>query len=456
MPDEQRLRRLLGARIRSEANDLKRTEDALAEELSISRQHVDTILAGEASLSEIDSMIEKMGVAYPVDAAAMRLCDEDCDRGIGLMRAATSAASSRVFTRQGRNGEQTAYYEYRDTACSKSGPFRPEWIRPLRVVDDDDPENSDVAYNHGHALHQMTFFIGPVNFYWEVAGKRHARRMQTGDSNYITPFWPHSFATHTSDEPALILAVTFGGEVRRALRDCYTLGPKTLERYCLPSRNPGKARVQLLRQRMQDEGVTESVFMERLQTNTAECDLTRMLDENYAITVQEEEALASALHVEVSDLAVPTYRQEEEVVIRHRDDNQTYLYPNRTRPAYKIHPLARCRKMPAVKGLDLELLGTDSSPEPLECSLHTYAYNYGKSSVALEWEQEGETHRELLHPDDSVYLRPFVRHGFTNTTDHHGQLCVMRAGGGVSISVQREMSALSGIDRLIESKRWYS
>jgi transcriptional regulator with XRE-family HTH domain len=455
MSDEPRLRKLLGARIRSEANDLKRTEDALANELSISRQHVDNILSGEASLSEIHCMIEKMAAAYPVDAADMRLCEDDCDRGIGLMRAAVAASSGRVFTRRDRNGEQAPYYEYRDTACSRNGPFRPEWIKQLRVVGDDDPENPDVAYNHGHALHQMTFFIGPVNFYWEVAGTRHACRMQTGDSNYITPFWPHSFATRESDKPALILAVTFGGEVRRALRDCYTLRPTALERYYLPSNNPGKARVLLLRQRMQDEGVTESVFMERLGTDAEACDLTRMLDEKHELTVQEQEVLARALHVEVGDLAVPTYRQEEEVVIRHRDDNHSYLYPDRMHPAYRVLPLARCRKMPAMKGLDLEVLGRDASLGALECSLHTYVYNYGKSSVALEWEFEGETHREVLHTEDSVYLRPFVRHGFENTTDQHGQLCVMRAGGGVSIAVQREMSAFAGIDRLIESKRWF-
>eukprot|EP01050_Picozoa_sp_SAG11_P012331 SAG11_NODE_1364_length_5109_cov_2.966866_7_plen_80_part_00 len=65
------------------------------------------------------------------------------------------------------------YYAYRDSAMSRLGPFRPEWIEELRVVSDPDPENPDVGYNNGHLMMQTTFFIGPVNFYY---GKPHQRR----------------------------------------------------------------------------------------------------------------------------------------------------------------------------------------------------------------------------------------------------------------------------------------
>ena len=66
-------------------------------------------------------------------------------------------------------------------------------------------------------MHQTTFFIGPVNFYWETGGKRYCAEMNTGDSNYITPFVPHSFASRDPEQPGLIIAVTFSGLVGRAL-----------------------------------------------------------------------------------------------------------------------------------------------------------------------------------------------------------------------------------------------
>ena len=58
------------------------------------------------------------------------------------------------------------YYEYRDTAMSSVGPFRPEWIEELCVVDDNEPNNKQVQWNNGHFMHQFTYFIGEVNFYY--------------------------------------------------------------------------------------------------------------------------------------------------------------------------------------------------------------------------------------------------------------------------------------------------
>ena len=40
---------------------------------------------------------------------------------------------------------------------SKLGPFKPEWIKELRNVNDSDPRNPEIAYNNGHFLHQLTF-----------------------------------------------------------------------------------------------------------------------------------------------------------------------------------------------------------------------------------------------------------------------------------------------------------
>ena len=58
------------------------------------------------------------------------------------------------------------YYLYKDTVMSKISPFRPEWIQQLKVVEDLNPENNKVKFNNGHFLHQFTYFIGPVNFYY--------------------------------------------------------------------------------------------------------------------------------------------------------------------------------------------------------------------------------------------------------------------------------------------------
>ena len=108
---------------------------------------------------------------------------------------------------------------------SRLAPYRPEWIEELRVVDDNDPYNPDVTYNNGHLLFQSTFFIGPVNFYYSDAdGTKQCAVMNTGDSNWIASFVPHSFTSRDKNQTALIIACTYGAQIVNSLQALGSLG----------------------------------------------------------------------------------------------------------------------------------------------------------------------------------------------------------------------------------------
>ena len=77
------------------------------------------------------------------------------------MRSEESTKSARVMNRGG-----SPYYEYRDTAMSSVSLFRPEWIEELCYVDDNTTTNSKIHWNKGHFMHQFTYFIGDVNYYY--------------------------------------------------------------------------------------------------------------------------------------------------------------------------------------------------------------------------------------------------------------------------------------------------
>ena len=47
--------------------------------------------------------------------------------------------------------------------------------------------------------------------------------MNTGDSNFITPFWKHSFTSRDKTKEAYIVAVAFSGDVGRARNELYAL-----------------------------------------------------------------------------------------------------------------------------------------------------------------------------------------------------------------------------------------
>ena len=72
-------------------------------------------------------------------------------------------------------------------------------------------------------MHQFTYFIGEVNFYYlDDEGRKKVAIMKTGDSMYITPFVPHTFTTrNNAQKNGLILALTYGekltGEVKQEL-----------------------------------------------------------------------------------------------------------------------------------------------------------------------------------------------------------------------------------------------
>ena len=223
--------KLIGSRIRSELNDLKRTPESAAKELEFDLTELKLILDGKASKQQMKLLIEKIGEFYPIDSSDLYLLEDDCSNGIKIMTNQNSAKTARVFDRKDNIDSFTPYYEYRDSAMSKLGPFKPEWIKELRHVENSDPLNPQVAFNNGHFLHQLTFFIGPVNFYWKEDGECFCEEMNTGDSNYISPFYPHSFTSRDKSKEAIIIAVTFGGEVRRAQKEMYWLGPKRVEKY---------------------------------------------------------------------------------------------------------------------------------------------------------------------------------------------------------------------------------
>ena len=139
-------------------NDLKRRPVDAAEELNISLEEIMDIIEGRKEISS--EIITRATKIWAINFRDFYLIQDDCPNGVKIMRAEESAKSSRIMERGG-----LPYYEYRDTAMSSVSLFRPEWIEELCVVDDNDPNNTAVQWNNGHFQHQVTYFIGDVNFY---------------------------------------------------------------------------------------------------------------------------------------------------------------------------------------------------------------------------------------------------------------------------------------------------
>jgi transcriptional regulator with XRE-family HTH domain len=429
-------------------NDLKRRPEDAAMELGTEVDQINAIIKGDTELPA--ELIKRAADIWPVNERDFHIIKDDCPTGVKIMTAEESEKSSRVMLRA-----REPYYDYRDTAMSSVGQFRPEWILELCDVEDNDPENPKVQWNNGHFMHQFTYFIGPVNFYFKGEdGEKKVAVMNTGDSMYITPFVPHTFTTRKNDDgkKGLILALTYGNKLAgETQQELSALGLDIGSQYALDFSSRGKAFGDLVKFHRQAATLGLDEMVNRTKLNK---DYLSSLESGELIPdMPVLKTLADALSVNVYNL-LPADKKEERVIVRPHEDNRSWSYPEE-QPAYQITELAQTKNLPGSKSFEFLLKGNDNTNLDIKCGLHQYVYNIGDTEVDLNWKSAGENHSEAISPGDSLYMKPFVEHNFRG----EGKLLVLRIGGRTYGEPQRELSDV-GKDNtqraICESMPWFN
>ena len=427
-------------------NDIKRRPEDAAKELEVSLDEINSILSGKKELSA--DIVAKATKIWPVNARDFYVIHDDCPQGIKIMRSEESKQSSRIMERAGH-----PYYEYRDTAMSKTAPFRPEWIMELCSVDDNDPRNKLVQWNNGHFLHQFTYFIGEVNFYYiDSDGGKKVAVMNTGDSMYITPFVSHSFASRNgAKQPGLILALTYGskitGDIQQELSTLLNLG----QEFALDFSTVEKSTSALLKYFREISSLSLDEISKRANIPTnkiVEFESGKTTPSN--IDLQN---LAKALTTNLRDL-LPNDKTENKVIVKHHDEGKKWFYPNQTR-AYEFVELANTTTLPYSKSFEIKINNVDNNELDLRAGLHQYVYNIGNSTITINWVLDDQNFSEKIHPNDSLYIKPFVEHNFRG----EGKLLVLRIGGKIVGDSQRELSFVGkeNTKRAIsETMQWFN
>ncbi|CAE8583141.1 unnamed protein product, partial [Polarella glacialis] len=403
----------MGACLLSEANDLKRPLNIVAQELNVSLERLEALLHGNLEVSDALDVLRKMSEVYPVPLNDLWLDADDTTGGVRLFTSEAAEASARVLDRLDRTGTRSPYYEYRDAAMSRCSQFRPEWIKELRIVTSGDPLDPDVQMNNGHLMMQTTLFLGPVDFYWtDRHGKVHRKACDTGDSNFISPYVPHSFTARAGSPEAIIIAVTYGGNVRRALTEFSRVGARQVLSLAGDLRELPAAPRHVLKRHLDAECMTEQSFAASLlPAGVAEARVTDILNGSEP-TAEELAAIASALTVRISDLLVCPLEESEEVVTTGASDTWSRA---RQLSTYLMAPLARTRHQPDLKTFDVEVLDSARPGEELCCGLHAFVYHFGSEPVELSWVggKAQVAHTATLQPGDSAYIAPLTVHRFS-------------------------------------------
>merc|ERR1719296_639511 len=193
---------------------------------------------------------------------------------------------------------------------------------------------------------QTTLFIGPVDFYFkDQHGVVHRHEMDTGDSNYISPFVPHSFTARSKEREAVIIAVTYGGNVRRAFTEFARVGSKHVFALAGDRRNPALARQCTIKRYLEAECMSVEDLISAV-ADTVPAPRVRELVQGQEASQGELEALAAALSVRLSDLVVCPLEAQEEVVITRASSSRQQA---RRLATYHMAPLARTRHQPDLK-----------------------------------------------------------------------------------------------------------
>ena len=408
-------------------NDIKRRPEDAANELKLPLEKINSIISGDSELT--DDIVNIAVKIWPVNRRDFYTVEDDCPQGVKIMTASESEKSSRIMNRADK-----PYYEYRDTAMSKISPFRPEWIEELCRVKDNDPQNDKVQWNNGHFMHQFTYFIGKVNFYYkDENGKKQTAVMNTGDSMYITPFVPHTFATRQgSSSNGLILALTYGGKLtgehQQELSSMSNLGSE----FALDFSSKNKASSSLLKYHRE----ISSLSLEELSIRTSipVDELESFESDSKIPTSLQLENIANAFVVNIRDL-LPNDKVEKKVIITQNDKTRSWFFPE-NKKFYKFHELASTTALPFSKSFKVDILNSTDPSLDLRSGLHQYVYNIGQQSVVIHWQLNDKIFEQKIEPNDSIYIKPFIKHNFRGT----GNLLILRVGGKIPGDSQRELS----------------
>lgn len=429
-------------RFRKIINDLKRRPEDAAKDLGLSVYEVEKILEGKTSLN-ID-IINKATKVWPINHLDFFSIEDDTFQDFKIFKKSDSDATAREMLRDGK-----PYYLYKDTVMSKLSPFRPEWIEELVTVEDSNPYNNMVKFNNGHFLHQFTYFIGPVNFYYLEDGKKKIAEMNTGDSMYISPYIPHSFTTRKNKDGVngLILALTYTDKIDNyVLNELQAIGNNLSKKFKLDldKKNKIKSIEENINYYLNICSIEKSYFEIKIKFGINEA-----ISEFLSGSINKLSKIAEELNVNLRDILVPL--DYEKVKIQFYDKSNHWYLPNDKDKKLKLKKLTDVMQLPSSKSIELTVLSEGSYDYIFSIPCHQYIYNIGETTCKIKIGQK----IVAFEHGDSLYLKPNVEHSFGSKS----KLLILRIGGKISGDNLFQLSILDKLnyERLLnDNLPWFN
>lgn len=443
----------IGSLLQNQINNLKRTTKIVSEELNIDEKIIKKCIEGKLCESDAKDLLFKFYDKYPISLKEIFIEKDYTQHGVIYCDSEKSNLSGRILNRPNKDNENKEFYEYRDTAICKNSPFKPEYIKMLRNVYNNDPCNKDITYNKGHLLTQITFFIGPVNFYYILDGKKYCCEMNTGDSNFITPYIPHSFTKRMysgqDNEDAIIIAVTFSSNVYNALQDIIFSKVENISNISGNLRNTEQVLKLRIERLLELNSITKENIVSSLKNKYSVEDINEVLNNGiYNDNIIEE--LCKIFNIFKEELIVNKLKKE--VILKKTKDTE-FTKNGKDNKYYLVKQLAKSKHFPDVNGINMTVSGDGHI---LNSQFHQYVYNYGESKIEFLYGEYLE-YKKILNKDDSLYIKPFTNYLF-NKIENDGNIIIIKLSGQINLNVLNEFASFeeNGKNRCqTEDSKWW-
>ncbi len=421
-------------------NDLKKQPSDAAKDLKISINQINQILNGKIEIT--DKLIHKAIKIWPINYSDFYIVKDDTKNNYLIFRNQKANNSERTMFRGG-----VPYYSYKDTVMSKISPFKPELIEELMVINDDNPNNKKVKFNNGHFLHQFTYFIGPVNFYYEINKKKYVSKMNTGDTMYISPYIKHSFTTRLNSKNVYgkILALTFSDVITNdVLNEILVLGYEKTRKFKTNINDEYQSFWANLDYHLN----ILSLSLDKLKKFTG-INFNKIKSNMRMPSYTQIKKLSNSLNINVRNLIPPLKRKEVEI-LDYKNCRQ-WFYTSLKDKIYSIKELASCNLLPMAKSIELTVLKKNKHNSFFRIPSHQYVYNIGDTKINVILDNNK---KDYLNPGDSLYLKPNSKHLFFRK----GKLLISRINGNLSSDSLYQISSFSdeNLKKVINDNRpWF-
>ncbi len=418
-------------RLRQIFNDLKRTSDVAKNELKISTKQLKSYLRKDKSLDI--KLVEKICSKWPIHPQELISSKILFNKPYRFFSNSKSRKSSRTIKRGKIN-----YYEYRDTVITNNAPFKPEWIRQLCLVKNNKPNNKNLKWNKGHLLHQLTYFVGKVNYYYiDKKGNKKVAIMNTGDAMYISPYTPHTFASRDKNLNAHIIAVTFTGKITNEVQNhLFSFNKKNFKNFV-----SFKSLKDLVNMKLKDNCITYSEFEKTINENN----LRKKLNSK-KIALNLRKKLREHLDINFNYFFPKVLLGN--TIIKKDNSCLKYFFPQKNKD-YSIKNIFTFNYLSGLSMFELKALKTKSKSY-LDSSKHQYIYVLNNNLIFKY------NNRVLaLKEGDSLYIKPFEKF---KVCGKNGKALCIRLEGNLSDQIMFELSRINtkDLERVInEKEKWF-